>query len=169
MSTSIADAFKKLNVSPESSPSEHEKIFNVSYEYLSKVKKFNDLKASKNCLVALINLDKYYKAEQIIRKLPSSLVNLLILEVAYVYYKIGKVEELVKLYEATNKNTLPNAVDIGLKHVLAQSYYKIGNYEKALELYKELIKNNQYDDELDLVINEKAIVSQLNFQKGGKN
>ncbi|KAG8202476.1 hypothetical protein GWM34_02633, partial [Candida africana] len=168
MSTSIADAFKKLNVSPESSTSEHEKIFNVSYEYLSKVKKFNDLKASKNCLVALINLDKYYKAEQIIRKLPSSLVNLLILEVAYVYYKIGKVEELVKLYEATNENTLPNAVDIGLKHVLAQSYYKIGSYEKALELYKELIKNNQYDDELDLVINEKAIVSQLNFQKGGK-
>lgn len=47
MSTSIADAFKKLNVSPESSTSEHEKIFNVSYEYLSKVKKFNDLKASK--------------------------------------------------------------------------------------------------------------------------
>ena len=66
------------------------------------------------------------------------------------------------------KILLPNAVDIGLKHVLAQSYYKIGSYEKALELYKELIKNNQYDDELDLVINEKAIVSQLNFQKVGK-
>ena len=33
---------------------------------------------------------------------------------------------------------------------------------------KELIKNNQYDDELDLVINEKAIVSQLNFKKVGK-
>lgn len=167
MSNSIADAFKKLNVSPESSPSEHEKIFNVSYEYLSKVKKFNDLKASKNCLVALINLDKYYKADQIIKKLPKSLISLLLLEVAYIYYKIGKVEDLVKLYEA-NENTLPNGADIGLKHVLAQSYYKIGKYEKALELYNELIKNNKYDDELDLVINEKAIVSQLNFQKGGK-
>ena len=47
MSNSIADAFKKLNVSVDLSQSEHDKIFNVSYEYLSKVKKFNDLKAAK--------------------------------------------------------------------------------------------------------------------------
>ncbi|EMG50206.1 SRP72 Signal recognition particle subunit SRP72 [Candida maltosa Xu316] len=167
MSNSIADAFKKLNVSPDSSPSEHEKIFNVSYEYLSKVKKFNDLKAAKNCLVALINLDKYYKASQIVKKLNKSLIGSLVLEIGYIYYKIGKIDELIKLYESYNQETSQDGISIGLKHVLAQSYYKAGDYSKALGLYHELIQDNKYDDQLDLIINEKAIVSQLNFQTGG--
>lgn len=130
MSNSIADAFKKLNVSVDLSQSEHDKIFNVSYEYLSKVKKFNDLKAAKNCLVALINLDKYHKADQIIKKLNKLLVGPLILEISYIYYKIGKIDELIKLYESNED--LQEGASIGLKHVLAQSYYKIGDYEKAL-------------------------------------
>lgn len=166
MSNSIADAFKKLNVSVDLSQSEHDKIFNVSYEYLSKVKKFNDLKAAKNCLVALINLDKYHKADQIIKKLNKLLVGPLILEISYIYYKIGKIDELIKLYESNED--LQEGASIGLKHVFAQSYYKIGDYEKALELHQQLISNNKYDDELDLMINERAIISQLNFQTGGK-
>ncbi|RCK57734.1 hypothetical protein Cantr_06788 [Candida viswanathii] len=151
MSNSIADAFKKLNVSANTTASEHDKIFNVSYEYLSKVKKFNDLKAAKN----------YHQ------KLNKSLVSPLILEISYVYYKIGKIAELVKLYEANEQSE--EGVSIGLKHVLAQSYYKLGDYTKSLELYQQLIKDNKFDDQLDLIINEKAIISQLNFQTGGKS
>lgn len=166
MSNSIADAFKKLNVSVDLTQSEHNKIYNVSYEYLSKVKKFNDLKAAKNCLVALINLDKYYKADQIIKKLNKSLIGPLILEISYVYYKIGKIEELIELYQSNEESQ--DGASIGLKHILAQSYYKIGDYTKALQLQQELISNNQFDDELDLIINERAIISQLNFQTGGK-
>ncbi|KAG7663882.1 SRP72 [[Candida] subhashii] len=167
MSNSIADAFKKLNVSPDSTPSEHQKIFRVSYEYLSKVKHFNDLKAFNNCLVALINIDKYQRAYDVIRKVPANLIESSILEVCYVYYKLGKSEELIKLYESRNVNS--EGLEIGLNHILAQTYYKIGSHEKALALYHDLIENNKYDNQLDLIINERAIISQLNFNSHGQN
>lgn len=168
MSNSIADAFKKLNVSPDSTPSEHLKIFRVSYEYLSKVKNFNDLKAFTNCLVALINIDKYQRAyDDVIRRVPQSLIGSSILEVGYVYYKLGRAEELIKLYEGRTPGS--EGIEIGLKHILAQTYYKVGSYDKALQIYHDLIENNKYDNQLDLIINERAIISQLNFRSQGQH
>ncbi|KAK6458174.1 uncharacterized protein RJT20DRAFT_29336 [Scheffersomyces xylosifermentans] len=168
MSNSIAEAFKKLNVSANSDTSDYEHIFSVSYEYLSKVKNFHDLKAFKNCLVSLINLDKYYRAYEIIQKIPTGefFSNSLILEVAYVYYKLGRSEELIDL---VNKSQIDNeGINCGLKHITAQTYYKIGEYNKSLELYQDLIQNNKYDSKLDLIINERSIISQLNFNQRKK-
>ncbi|KAK6203320.1 uncharacterized protein RJT21DRAFT_26295 [Scheffersomyces amazonensis] len=166
MSNSIAEAFKKLNVSSSSEPSDHENIYSVSYEYLSRVKNFNDARSFKTCLVALINLDKYYKAFEIIKKITDhELISDAILEVAYVYYKLGKSNALNELYNIQNKNIDNEGVRLGLNHILAQNYYKVGDYNKALKLYHELIENNKYDNKSDLIINERAVISQLNFNQ----
>ncbi|KAK6466079.1 hypothetical protein DFJ63DRAFT_321971 [Scheffersomyces coipomensis] len=166
MSNSIAEAFKKLNVSPSAEPSDHEQIYTVSYEYLSRVKNFNDLRSFKSCLVALINLDKYFKAFEVIKKVNqtnSELINDSILEVAYIYYKLGKSDALLELY-ANQKNKIDNeGIQLGLNHILAQNYYKIGEYQNALQLYHELLEANKYDSQSDLIINERAVISQLNF------
>lgn len=164
MSKSIADAFKSLKVTGDSSPSEFKHIYQVSYEYLSKVKKFNDLQSFKNCLVALINLDLYEQANKIIAKVPEKLVESLVLEITYVYYKIGKSKEILQLYERYQPKLESKQVQTGLKHVLAQTYYKIGDYKKALNLYKELISESA--DKSDLLANEQAIISQLIFETG---
>ncbi|KAI5952203.1 srp72 [Candida margitis] len=165
MSGSITDAFKSLNVTGDSSPSELKQIYQVSFEYLSKVKKFDDLQAFKNCLVALINLDQYEEAAKIIAKVPAKLVEPLILEITYVYYKIGNSKQILQLYEKHKSKIESKQVQTGLKNILAQTYYKTGDYEKALGLYKGLISGS-FDNQSDLLVNEQAIISQLIFQTG---
>ncbi|CUM62622.1 uncharacterized protein PRCAT00000176001 [Priceomyces carsonii] len=166
MSNSIAHAFRSLKVSG-SETSDHMTIYDVSYQYLSKVKNFDDVKAFKNCLVALINLDRYYKALELIKKISSSdSKSQLMLEIAYVYYKLEMTDELFKfLHEFNPDNT---GIERGLKHIIAQAYYKTGEYEKSLDLYRELIDNIKYDNSIDLVVNERAIISQLNVVEGRK-
>ncbi|KAI5964433.1 SRP72 [Candida theae] len=165
MSKSIVDAFNGLKINADSSPSELKQIYQVSYEYLSKVKNFNDLQSFKNCLVALINLDSYGQATKLITKVPGKLIAPLILEITYVYYKIGKTKDILRLYQTHETKIESNIVQTGFKHILAQTYYKIGEYQKALELYKELI-SEPFDSQSDLLVNEQAIISQLIFQKG---
>ncbi|KAI5956881.1 SRP72 [Candida jiufengensis] len=163
MSGSIIHAFDNLKINKLSSESDYEKIFTVSYDYLSKVKNFNDLKSFKNCLVSLINLDKYEKANQLISKIPKELMNELILEIGYVYYKIGKTTEIIQLNKS-EYSSIPTDLKSGFQHILAQTYYKIGEYKLALDLYKEFISNDYGND--DLLVNERAIMSQLIFQDG---
>ena len=165
MSKSIIDSFQSLKVTSDSTSSEFKHIYQVSYDYLSKVKKFNDLQSFKNCLVALINLDLYEQATKIVSKIPEKFIESLILEITYVYYKVGKSKEILQLYEKYSAQIESKQVQIGLKHVLAQTYYKIGDYQKALGLYKELI-NESSDSQSDLLVNEQAIISQLIFQNG---
>lgn len=160
MSNSISEAFKKLNVTNDADLGDHEKIYTISYEYLSKVKHFKDSKAFKNCLVSLINMDKYDKAEKLVGKVPQSLVEELILEIAYIYYKLGQSAKVIELY---NQYKNVEGVQFGLKHIVAQNYYKIGQYQNSLDLYSNIIENNKYDNKNDLVINERAVISQINF------
>ncbi|CAI5760722.1 unnamed protein product [Candida verbasci] len=164
---SITDAFKKLRVTNDVTVGDHENIFNVSYQYLSKVKHFQDLKAFKNVLVASINLDKYHKANEILKKLPKEYESSLILEIGYIYYKLGNDKSLIELYKK-HESQLDEVAKIGLNHILAQTYYKIGSYKESLNLYQQLIQNNNFDNALDLIINEKAVISALNFQQGNK-
>ncbi|KAG2732817.1 hypothetical protein G9P44_003807 [Scheffersomyces stipitis] len=168
MSNSIAEAFKKLNVAQITDVSDYEHIYSVSYEYLSKVKNFHDLKAFKNCLVSLIFLDKYHRAFEIIKKVPEGdyFSNSLVLEVGYVYYKLGKSAEFEQLLKSVKVEN--EGIAIGLKHIAAQNYYKLGDYGKSLQLYKELIESNKYDNKLDLIINERSVISQLNFNQKNK-
>lgn len=155
---SIAEAFKRLNVGADS---DHDHVYTVSYDYL-KAKDFDDTKAFKNCLVALINLDKYHRADELICKVPESSHLELILEISYVYYKLGKAEKFFALYNK-HSSSVDGGVARGLKHMAAQTHYKIGQYKQALDLYNELLRNTEFDNRLDLVTNEKAVVSQINF------
>lgn len=162
MSNSIIDSFKRLNVSEIETASDHETVFEVSYQYLSKIKNFNDPKAFQNCLVSLINLERYHKAYELIGKnKDEETVHQVVLEIAYVYYKLGKSEQLVNLSKSTQIDN--DIIKRGLNHILAQDYYKNGDYAKALSLYYELIDSNKFDNESDLMINEKSVISQLNF------
>lgn len=163
MSNSIAQAFKKLNVT--STSEDHENIFEVSYQYLSNVKNFNDVKSFNNCLVALINQDKYGKALEIINKVKNEdLIQQFSIEVGYVYYKTQQSKALHKLYQIINSKGSSKFLIRGLKHIVAQDFYQKGDYNQALELYHELIlENEDIDNLLDLFTNELAIISQLNF------
>ncbi|RLV96567.1 hypothetical protein JA1_000132 [Spathaspora sp. JA1] len=163
MSNSIADAFKKLHVSPDATASEHQQIFTVSYEYLTKVKSYQDLKAFKNCLVALINLDKYHKAYEIIQNVSKDIVEATKMEVGYVYYKLGHSEELFELYSDITSDS--DVEHVGWQHILGQTYYKVGKYEQAFQVYGDLLSHNKYDNVLDLIINQAAVVSQGDLNK----
>lgn len=163
MSTSISQAFKSLNVSTNSQ--DHENIYEISYQYLSKVKKFNDIKSFNNCIVALINLEKYQKALDLINKIKDDdIIEEFSIEVAYIFYKTNESLRLQQLYEKINGKSSKYLIR-GLKHILAQDYYKIGENKKALELYEELISSNEIDNNLDLATNELAIISQIKFLK----
>lgn len=163
MSNSIIKAFKSLNVT-NSEDQDHANIYEISYQYLSKVKHFNDIKSFNNCLVALINLDKYYQALELINKVKhEDLIQQFSIEVGYVYYKTRQSKKLQQLYNDINNKSHESSKFLirGLKHILAQDYYQTGENGMALELYHELIKSNeQIDNLLDLSTNELAIISQ---------
>ena len=59
----ISEAFKLLAVDDD-----YDKVYRVLHEYLLTIKHYNDLKAFKACLVALINLDRYQEAYKLIRQ-----------------------------------------------------------------------------------------------------
>lgn len=160
MSSSVIESFKGLNVSSAQDASDHEAIFEVLYQYLSKIKNLNDLTAFHNCLVALINCDKYYKALELLREVPAEVHREYPLEKAYVYYKTGNNDLVVEVYEAA-KDEVSDVLLRALKHVLAQSYYQAGQMHKALDVYRELIAANTLDSTVDLACNERAILSQL--------
>lgn len=165
MSNSVIDAFKGLNVSAAHDVTEHEAIFEVSYQYLSKIKQFRDLESFHNCLVALINTDKYYKAVELIGEVPEDVHAAYPLEKAYVYYKTGNTALLSEVYETTVGSSSTNEVLVrAMKHVLAQSSYQNGDVARALELYHELIASNSIDSLVDLACNERAILSQIAFK-----
>lgn len=165
MSSSISQAFKSLNVAIADSPSEHENIYDVSYQYLSNVKNFNDGKSLHNCLVALINMDKYQKALQLLKKAPEEVHQDFVIEKAYIYYKTGNTDLLETLYNKTIESGDYSEITLrAITHIMAQNHYKEGNNAKVLDLYHGLILSNQdIDNLLDLACNERAIISQGNF------
>lgn len=166
MTSSVIDAFKGLNVAHARDLGDHEAIFEVSYQYLAKIKQFNDLDAFHNCLVALINTDKYYRAIQLIGEVPAEIHAEFPLEKAYVYYKTGKNDLLNKVYQATVTTSTNEVLARAMKHVMAQNCYQNGDVARALRLYHELIASNSIDSEVDMACNERAILSQVIFQTG---
>lgn len=167
MSNSVIDAFKGLNVASARDVSDHEAIFEVSYQFLLKIKQFRDLASFHNCLVSLINTDKYYKALELIREVPAEIHQEHPLEKAYVYYKTGNTTLLEEVYDSTKAATgVSDSLMRALKHVMAQSCYQGGQIERALALYHELISSNSIDNESDIACNERAILSQLALKTG---
>lgn len=165
MSNSILQAFKGLNVAAATEISQHENIYEVLYEYLSKIKDYNDAKLFHNCVVALINLDRYHKALELIKKVPAEVHDSFPLEKAYVYYKTNHTALLVELYEGFPRDT--HLLQLrALKHIVAQAYYQNGQVSQSLALYHDLIETNaNIDRNLDLLCNERAVVSQFSDRR----
>lgn len=164
---SVVEAFKNLNVASAKDASDHETIYEVSYHYLSNVKNFNDLAAFRNCLVALINMDKYYKAVDLLKKVPEDISSEYPLEAAYVYYKVGDADRLEKVYKSVVGDQGTDVLSRALKHVLAQSLYQRGHVSESLKLYQDLLSSNDIDSELDLACNERAILYQSALKNEG--
>ncbi|KAG5357686.1 Signal recognition particle subunit srp72 [Yarrowia sp. C11] len=72
-------------------------------------------------------------------------------EAAYVYYRLGFFDKLAKVLESSQKDTR-------LTHIAAQAAYKEEDFDRAYELTQELLGTGT--DELDLLVNESAIVAQ---------
>lgn len=162
MSSSIISSFKSLNVATAQDYSDHEAIFQASYQYLAKVKEFRDIKAVHNVIVSLINTDRYYKALEFLKQVPEDILQQFPLEKAYIYYKTGHNDAVQELFESTrNSNELSETLKTAMKHVMAQCYYQNGEMLKALSLYHELISEGSIDNELDIACNERAIISQI--------
>lgn len=164
MSSSIISSFKSLNVATAQDFSDHEAIFQASYQYLAKIKEFRDIKAVHNVIVSLINTDRYYKALDFLKQVPEDILEEFPLEKAYIYYKTGNVKSVEKIYETSaNSSELSEILRTALKHVMAQCYYQVGRMSEALKLYHELITLNSVDNELDIACNERAIISQVSM------
>lgn len=156
--SSIAQAFRNLAISAEDA-SDHESIYEVSYEYLSKVKNYDDVKSFHNCMVSLINMDKYQQAHKLVQKVPEHIHSQFPVEKAYVYYKLGKSKLVAEVYQQRDQSDPLS--DRALKHVYAQDCYRNGDNATALSLMHELIQSNsKIDSESDLGCNERAVLSQ---------
>lgn len=146
--SSLTQLFNQLKVLLEAE--EHQKVYAAAMEILEK--EF-DLDALKLCLVALINMENYQMAFSVLKKYPN-LDTELVLERGYVYYKLEKKEQLQKL--------LSKGFDSrGLLHLKAQFYYQQGMNGELLDVYQELVQNAPENEELDLSVNERAVLAQL--------
>lgn len=169
MSASVIDAFKNLQLQKVDEISDHQTVFDISYQYLSKVKDFQDLDSYHRSLVALINLDKFHRAVQLVNEVPSEVHLEFPLEKAYVYYRTGRADLVEEVFKSTSALSEVNDLLLrALKHVVAQSRYQRGDFTGALEIYQQLAQDNEYDRELDLACNEKAVFSQLYVRWDGK-
>lgn len=150
--SSLTDLLSQLQV--HSNSDAHQEVYDCSIKILKKDS--TNVSALKKSLIALINLDKYPTAYSLLQKYTSLLTfDDVLLESAYVYYKLENTEELEKL-------ALNNKENRGLKHILAQHYYRIGKSIESLNLYQELLSQSTVED-VDLSVNERAVIFQANF------
>ncbi|GMM27462.1 signal recognition particle subunit [Martiniozyma asiatica (nom. inval.)] len=152
---SLTELFSKLEV--YSNADDHKKVFDTSLSILKRDK--SNVAALKQCLVALINLDNYNTAEKLIETystLIKNSINQFVLELAYIYYKTENATRLKELIPVAHGSR-------AFKHILAQFNYRIGDDATALQLYQELINSDDGSEEVDLSVNERAVVSQLKY------
>ncbi|ODV96243.1 hypothetical protein PACTADRAFT_49625 [Pachysolen tannophilus NRRL Y-2460] len=172
MAPSLADLFQQLEV--HSRNEEHQRVYDYSLKILQKQP--GNVQVLKTCLVSLINLDKYQAAFKLLSTHESVESPSLLLEKAYIYYKLNKHDLLGVLFQA-NEDRFNN--EVALLHLQAQESYKIGDNKKALKIYRDLIsssgKSAQQQQQqqsassqsasssfeiLDLSVNERAVIAQ---------
>lgn len=141
----------KLNVS--SAASAHDQ----AYSFACQAEKYDpkDMNIQRHKLVALIHLEKFDEAEQVLHNKGTAGLEF---EAAYIYYRQGKHAELAKVLETAPKDTR-------LTHIAAQAAYKEEDFDRAYELTQELLSSGI--DELDLLVNESAIVAQQALHRQG--
>ncbi|QPG74680.1 hypothetical protein FOA43_002013 [Brettanomyces nanus] len=156
--SSLTDLISQMQIF--SASDSHSQVLQAGRKVL--IQDAHNLGALKQCLVALINMDKYEAALKMmdeykeLLKTDDSSDKLLLLEKAYIYYKTNngaKLESLIPLAKGIR----------GFQHILAQYYYRIGRNEDALKLYQILLQHPGAE-ESDLSVNETAILSQIKHE-----
>lgn len=151
--TSLNDLFKELSV--HTSNENHEATFETSYEILKTSP--HNIKALRLTIVSLINLERYTQALKILNQFKGIDQSELVLERAYVYYKLGKEADLAAIFAGFSQEELSQ--NPGLLHLKAQALYRSGDYSSALELYQLLLLDTSEHELADLKVNERAVLS----------
>ncbi|KAL6942398.1 hypothetical protein ACO0QE_003573 [Hanseniaspora vineae] len=110
-------------------------------------------------LISLIKQDKYEVAFQALKKYTSEKnVPQLVLERAYIYYKLNRKADFEQLLKEIDVNGLKSFEQRGLDHIQAQFFYKYGDLDKAFFIYKALITSVQsgIDDLSELEVNKEC-------------
>ncbi|KAG7825460.1 hypothetical protein KL909_000692 [Ogataea angusta] len=158
---SLSDLVSQLQIFSKSDS--HRQVLDLGSKILSQEP--TNVAAFKQCLVALINLDNYKTAREMLDKhsdLIAKNCEILTVELAYIYYKLDDEKSLAELVSQGSNNR-------GLKHVLAQHYYRVGKNDKALEIYRDLLNDTPPEEVLDLSVNERAVLSQMKVYSENSN
>ncbi len=123
--SSLTDLVSKLQVYVKSDS--HKQVFETGINILKKEP--SNLKALRQCLVALISLDSYDKAVEFLKNHEGEFssdadADALLVERAYIYYKAEDSESLSKLVAKASPAAAGNR---GFQHIVAQHYYRVGN------------------------------------------
>ncbi|KAL6939408.1 hypothetical protein ACO0RG_003245 [Hanseniaspora osmophila] len=145
----LTQLLKKLDI--DDSSSTLQQVEHVSLQNLPQ--------SLKPYLISLIKQDKYEVALRALQKYASEKTILnLVLEKAYIYYKLNKKSDFEQLLKKIDASELSNFELRGLDHIKAQFFYKYGDLEKAFTIYKSLIAGAQsgMDDLSELEVNKEC-------------
>jgi signal recognition particle subunit SRP72 len=163
---SLADSLARLAVF--SKTDSHREMLDAATKLLAK---YPSVDALHNALVALVRLDRYKAANDLLT-LHEQLAlapgnNALTPIIAYIQYKIGSPQDVVEAAAERaqqQQQQLNGQSHRAALHVLAQYYYRAGKSDEALKLYHQLIETcNNSSEAADLAVNERAVLSQLLF------
>ncbi|EEH03691.1 conserved hypothetical protein [Histoplasma capsulatum G186AR] len=139
-----------------SSIDDHEEVIKACNAVLKKSR--NDLDALHVKTVALVKLDRFEDAIRVIEEGGDALKERVPLEWSYALYKVGKLEDAIKLATASGTGR-------GGKHVEAQVAYRAENFHRTAEVYRELSAEHSVPagEQNDLRINSRAAEAQLQW------
>ncbi|KAL8760520.1 MAG: hypothetical protein Q9184_003299 [Pyrenodesmia sp. 2 TL-2023] len=138
---------------------DHEEILRASDASLKQSKDTRSLHAK---VVALLKLDKYEDALQILEDGGDALRDEALLERSYALYKTGQLDEARKIAADINN-------DRGARHVEAQALYRLEDFEHSASLYRQLAETHAPldNEENDVRINGGATDAQLEWSRQG--
>ncbi|KAL8867806.1 MAG: hypothetical protein Q9174_005423, partial [Haloplaca sp. 1 TL-2023] len=144
----------------KSSIDDHEEILQACNA--SRKQSKNDDGALHIKVVALLKLDRYDNALQVLVDGGRGLADQARLENAYALYKTGQLSEARELAKDITD-------DRGARHVEAQASYRLEDFERSASLYRELANTHAAidDEENDIRINSGASEAQLEWTKHG--
>ncbi|KTW27913.1 uncharacterized protein T551_02880 [Pneumocystis jirovecii RU7] len=143
----IKDIFIKLSTAV--SKNDHQQVIKLSDE-IQKIS-LSDAKLEKSKVIALIKLDKYEEALQIIFNKLSTEKTLF--ETAYCLFMLERFEEAVNYIKENNERSI--------LHVKAQITYQTGQVIEAVQLYQKLIKDPYRIENEDFDLNVNLLAAQV--------
>ncbi|EEH38510.1 hypothetical protein PAAG_08237 [Paracoccidioides lutzii Pb01] len=135
---------------------DHEEVIKACNAVLKNSK--HDLHALHVKTVALVKLDRFEDAIRVVEEGGDALKNRVPLEWSYCLYKIGKLEDAIKIAASAETGR-------GGKHVEAQATYRAEHFRRTADIYKELSAEDPAlaGEKIDVRINSRATEAQLQW------